>query len=377
MQVPLLDLSLQYRQVADEVMEALRGVVEDQRFILGPVVEKLEAEVAAKLRVPHAVGCASGTDAILLAVRALGVERGEEVVTSPFTFFATAGAIHNAGARPVFADIAPDTLNLDPAAAEAATTERTRAVMPVHLFGQMAEMRAFRDLGDRRGVAVIEDAAQAIGARQRDGDGWITTGTLGDVCCFSFFPTKNLGAFGDAGMAVASDDAVAERLRKLRVHGGRQMYHHEEVGYNSRLDALQAAVLLAKLPYLDGWSDARRRNAAFYDAALAGLDGIVLPVVRPGNESIVNQYTLRVPGGRRDALQDFLKARGVGSSVYYPIPLDRQECFEYLGYRQGQFPESERASREVLSLPVFPELTEAQLAHVADSVRAFVERGRG
>jgi len=375
MQVPLLDLSLQYRQVADEVMEALRGVVEDQRFILGPVVEKLEAEMAAKLGVPHAIGCASGTDAILLAVRALGVERGEEVVTSPFTFFATAGAIHNAGARPVFADIEPDTFNLDPAAAEAAMTERTRAVMPVHLFGQMADMRAFRSLGDRRGVPVIEDAAQAIGARQRDGDGWITTGTLGDVCCFSFFPTKNLGAFGDAGMLVANDDAVAERLRKLRVHGGRQMYHHEEVGYNSRLDALQAAVLVAKLPYLDGWSAARRRNAAFYDEALAELDGIVLPVVRRGNESIVNQYTIRVPGGRRDALQDFLKARGVGSSVYYPIPLDRQECFEYLGYRPGQFPESERASREVLSLPVFPELTEAQLAHVADSVRAFAHRG--
>ena len=377
MQVPLLDLSLQYRQVADEVMEALRGVVEDQRFILGPVVEKLEAEMAAKLGVPHAIGCASGTDAILLAVRALGVERDEEVVTSPFTFFATAGAIHNAGARPVFADIEPDTFNLDPAAAEAAMTERTRAVMPVHLFGQMADMRAFRSLGDRRGVPVIEDAAQAIGARQRDGDGWITTGTLGDVCCFSFFPTKNLGAFGDAGMLVANDDAVAERLRKLRVHGGRQMYRHEEVGYNSRLDALQAAVLSAKLPYLDGWSAARRRNAAFYDEALAGVDGIVLPVVRPGNESIVNQYTIRVTGGRRDALQDFLKARGVGSSVYYPIPLDRQECFEYLGYRPGQFPESERASREVLSLPVFPELTEAQLAYVADSVRAFVEGGAG
>jgi len=377
MQVPLLDLSLQYRQVADEVMEALRGVVEDQRFILGPVVEKLEAEMAAKLGVPHAIGCASGTDAILLAVRALSVERGEEVVTSPFTFFATAGAIHNAGGRPVFADIEPDTFNLDPAAAEAAMTERTRAVMPVHLFGQMAEMRAFRSVGDRRGVPIIEDAAQAIGARQRDGGGWITTGTLGDICCFSFFPTKNLGAFGDAGMMVANDEAVAERLRKLRVHGGRQMYHHEEVGYNSRLDALQAAVLSAKLPYLDGWSAARRRNAAYYDEALADLDGIVVPVVRPGNESIVNQYTIRVPGGRRDALQDFLKSRGVGSSVYYPIPLDRQECFEYLGYRPGQFPESERASREVLSLPVFPELTEAQLAYVADSVRAFVEGGVG
>jgi dTDP-4-amino-4,6-dideoxygalactose transaminase len=371
MNVPLLDLTLQYRQVADDVMAALRGVVEDQRFILGPVVERLEEEVAGRLGVKHGIGCASGTDALLLAVRALGVEHGEEVVTSPFTFFATAGAIHNAGGRPVFADIDPDTFNLAPDAAEAAITGRTRAVMPVHLFGQMADMRALRAIGDRRGVAVIEDAAQAIGARQRDGDGWITTGTLGDACAFSFFPTKNLGAFGDAGMMVTNDDAVAERLRKLRVHGGRQMYHHEEVGFNSRLDAMQAAVLSAKLPYLDGWSEARRRNAAFYDDALAGIGGLVPPVVRAGNESIVNQYTVRVLDGRRDALQDFLKARGVGSSVYYPIPLDRQECFLHLGYRPGQFPESERASREVLSLPIFPELTPAQLGYVADSVRAF------
>ncbi|HEX8362935.1 MAG TPA: DegT/DnrJ/EryC1/StrS family aminotransferase [Longimicrobium sp.] len=371
MQVPLLDLTLQYNEVADDVMNALRSVVEEQRFILGPVVDRFEEEMAAKLGVAHAIGCASGTDALLLAVRASGVGRDEEVVTSPFTFFATAGAIHNAGARPVFADIEPDTFNLDPAAAEAAVTERTRAVMPVHLFGQMADMRAFRSLGDRRGLAVIEDAAQAVGARQRDGDGWITTGTLGDTCCFSFFPTKNLGAFGDAGMIVTNDGEVAERLRKLRVHGGRQMYHHEEVGFNSRLDALQAAVLSAKLPYLDRWSEARRRNAAFYDEALAGVEGITPPVVRPGNESIVNQYTLRVLDGRRDALQEHLKERGVGSSVYYPVPLDRQECFAYLGYRPGQFPESERAAREVLSLPVFPELTEAQLAHVAGAVREF------
>ncbi|HEX2204670.1 MAG TPA: DegT/DnrJ/EryC1/StrS family aminotransferase, partial [Longimicrobium sp.] len=292
--------------------------------------------------------------------------------TSPFTFFATAGAIHNVGARPVFADIDADTFNLSPAAAEAAFTERTKAVMPVHLFGQMADMPAFRALGDRRGVAVIEDAAQAIGARQRLDDGtWITTGTLGDACAFSFFPTKNLGAFGDAGMTVTNDDETAERLRKLRVHGGRQMYHHEEVGYNSRLDALQAAVLSAKLPHLAGWSAKRREHAAFYDQALAGIDGLVTPTVRPGHESIVNQYTLRVLDGRRDALMEHLKARGVGSNVYYPVPLHLQECFAYLGYREGQFPESERACREVLSLPVFPELTGAQREYVAESVRSF------
>lgn len=372
MQVPLLDLTAQYRPLAGELQDALQEVIEEQRFILGPVVDRFEAQVAGYLGVEHAVGCASGTDALLLALRALGVERGDEVVTSPFTFFATAGAIHNVGARPVFADIRPDTFNLDPAAAEAAVSERTRALVPVHLFGQMAEMEAFRALGDRRGVAVLEDAAQAIGARQRSAAGeWITTGTLGDVCAFSFFPTKNLGAFGDAGMVVTGDADTAERLRKLRVHGGRQMYHHEEVGYNSRLDALQAAVLSVKLPRLEGWSRARRENARFYDAALAGVGGVTPPPVLPENESIVNQYTVRVADGRRDALAAFLRERGVGTGVYYPVPLHLQECFAYLGYREGDFPESERAAREVLSLPVYPELTEEQREHVAASVRAF------
>ncbi|HEX8317108.1 DegT/DnrJ/EryC1/StrS family aminotransferase [Longimicrobium sp.] len=371
MQVPLLDLTLQYRGIATEVMPELHTIIEEQRFILGPVVDRFEREMEAYLGVRHAVGCASGTDAILLALRAFDCGRDDEVITSPFTFFATAGAIHNVGARPVFADILPGTFNLDPAAAEAAVTERTRVVMPVHLFGQMADMPAFRALADRHGVSLLEDAAQAIGARQRVGGAWITTGTLGDACAFSFFPTKNLGAFGDAGMTVASDDGTAERLRKLRVHGGRQMYHHEEVGYNSRLDSLQAAVLSAKLPHLKGWSDARRRNAAFYDQALAGIGGIQTPVVGEDHESIYNQYTLRVRDGRRDALADFLRERGVGSGVYYPVPLHLQECFAYLGYREGQFPESERACREVLSLPVFPELTQAQLEYVAESVRAF------
>jgi dTDP-4-amino-4,6-dideoxygalactose transaminase len=371
MQVPLLDLTLQYRGIATEVMPELHTVIEEQRFILGPVVDRFEREMEGYLGVRHAVGCASGTDAILLALRAFDCGRDREVVTSPFTFFATAGAIHNVGARPVFADVLPGTFNLDPAAADAAVTERTRVVMPVHLFGQMADMPAFRALADRHGVALLEDAAQAIGARQRVDGEWITTGTLGDACAFSFFPTKNLGAFGDAGMTVANDDGTAERLRKLRVHGGRQMYHHEEVGYNSRLDSLQAAVLSAKLPHLKGWSDARRRNAAFYDQALAGIGGIETPVAREDHESIYNQYTLRVRDGRRDALADFLRERGVGSGVYYPVPLHLQECFAYLGYREGQFPESERACREVLSLPVFPELTQAQLEYVAESVRAF------
>jgi dTDP-4-amino-4,6-dideoxygalactose transaminase len=372
MQVPLLDLTQQFQSLAGELQEAMRAVVEEQRFILGPTVDRFEEQAAEYLGVPHAVGCASGTDALLLSLRALDVTPGDEVVTSPFTFFATAGAIHNVGARPVFADILPDTFNLDPAAAEAAVGERTRALIPVHLFGQMADMTAFRALADRAGVGLIEDAAQAIGARQRTPEGrWITTGTLGDTCALSFFPSKNLGAFGDAGMVTANHDDVAARLRRLRVHGGRQMYHHEEVGYNSRLDALQAAVLSVKLPHLDRWSEARRENARFYDEALAGLDGIRTPVVLPENQSIVNQYTIRVLDGRRDELMHFLKEQGVGSSVYYPVPLHLQECFAYLGYKEGDFPESERASREVLSLPVFPELTREQLEHVAESIRRF------
>jgi dTDP-4-amino-4,6-dideoxygalactose transaminase len=372
--VPLLDLTRQHRTIAGEIADAMRPVIDEQRFILGPAVEKLEREVEQYLGVKRAIGCASGTDAILLAVRAFGVEAGSgaEVVTSPFTFFATAGAVHNAGGRIVFADIEPGTFNLDPDAAEAAVTPATRVVMPVHLFGQMADMPAFRALGDRTGTAVIEDAAQAIGARQRTVDGqWITTGTLGDACTFSFFPTKNLGGFGDGGMIVTREDEPAERLMKLRVHGGRQMYHHEEVGFNSRLDALQAAVLSAKLPHLKGWSDRRREHAAFYDDAFAGVDGLVTPVVPEGSESIYNQYTLRVPDGRRDALAAHLREKGVGSSIYYPVPLHMQECFAYLGYREGQFPESERAAREVISIPVFPELAEDERAYVADIIRGF------
>ncbi|HEX8393473.1 MAG TPA: DegT/DnrJ/EryC1/StrS family aminotransferase [Longimicrobium sp.] len=371
MNVPLLDLTLQYRGISTDVMPELLTLIDEQRFILGPVVDRFEREIEEYLQVPHAIGCASGTDAILLALRAYDCGRGDEVVTSPFTFFATAGAIHNVGARPVFADIDPDTFNLDPAAAEAAVTERTRVVMPVHLFGQMADMAAFRALADRRGVKLLEDAAQAIAARQRVNGEWITTGTLGDACAFSFFPTKNLGAFGDAGMTVTNDAETAERLRKLRVHGGRQMYHHEEVGYNSRIDSMQAAVLSAKLPHLRGWSDGRRRNAAFYDQALAGIDAIQTPVVSADNESIYNQYTLRVREARRDDLAAHLREAGIGSGVYYPVPLHLQECFEYLGYKEGQFPESELACREVLSLPVFPELSEAQTAYVAETIRAF------
>jgi dTDP-4-amino-4,6-dideoxygalactose transaminase len=376
MHVPLLDLHGQYETVRDEVERAIRPVIEEQRFILGEPVERLEDAVARYLGTTHAVGCASGTDAILLSLRAMDIGPGDEVVTSPFTFFATGGAIHNVGARPVFADIDPVTFNLDPAAADDALSERTKAVMPVHLFGQMANMPAFRKLADRRGVGLVEDAAQAIGARQVTPSGaGITTGTLGDTATLSFFPSKNLGAFGDGGMVVTNDDGLAERLARLRVHGGRQMYHHEEVGYNSRLDALQAAVLLAKLPHLDAWSSARRENAAYYDEALTGIEEIKTPALRTGAVSVHNQYTIRVAGDRRDALRDHLQDRGIGSGIYYPVPLHLQACFAHLGYEEGAFPESERACREVLSLPVYPELDEAQREHVARQVRAFFEEG--
>lgn len=374
MQVPLLDLTKQYEALSGALDAAVLEVVREQRFILGPRVERFEAEVVDWLGVPHAVGCASGTDAILLTLRALDIGPGDEVVTSPFTFFATAGAIHNVGARPVFADIEPDTFNLSPTAAAAAIGGATKAVMPVHLFGQMAEMAAFRRMSGERGIALIEDAAQAIGARQRLPEGtWITTGSLGDACAFSFFPSKNLGGFGDGGMVVTTDAALASRLMRLRVHGGRQMYHHEEVGYNSRLDAIQAAVLSVKLPHLAGWSARRREHAAFYDEELGGIDGLRTPVVRPGNESIFNQYTVRVMDGRRDALIEHLKVGGVGSGVYYPVPLHLQDCFAYLGYGEGDFPESERAATEVVSLPVFPELSRGQLEHVVRSVRSFFD----
>jgi len=374
MKVPLLDLSAQYSALAEPLNAAVMRVVEQQRFILGPEVDGLEGAVREYLEVKHAVGCASGTDALLLSFRALDIGPGDEVVTSPFTFFATAGAIHNVGARPVFADIEPDTFNLDPAAAAEACTPATRAIVPIHLFGQMAKMEVFREIADARGVALVEDAAQAIAARRTLPDGSeITTGTLGDTCAFSFFPTKNLGGFGDGGMVVTGSDALAERLYRLRVHGGRQMYEHQEVGYNSRLDALQAAVLSVKLPYLESWSDARRRNASFYDEALADIEGVVTPKIEPENTSIYNQYTIRVLDGRRDELREGLQARGVGSGVYYPVPLHLQECFNYLGYGEGDFPESERACREVLSLPVYPELGEEQLAYVVASIRAVLE----
>ena len=371
MNVPLLDLVAQYRAIKDEVWPALERVIESQQFIMGPAIAELEAAVAKLSHARHGIGCASGTDALLLPLKALNLQPGDEVITTPFTFFATAGTIHNAGGTPVFVDIEPDTFNIDPGAVEAAVTPRTRAIVPVHLFGQMANMESLLGIAERHGLKVIEDACQAIGARRSIDGEWRVAGELGWVTAYSFFPSKNLGAWGDAGMIVTSDDVVAERLRRLRLHGGAKQYHHEEVGTNSRLDTLQAAVLLAKLPHLAAWSGKRREHATYYSKAFAGLSGVTPPVVDRANEHIFHQYTLRVE--RRDALQAHLKAKGIGCAVYYPVPLHRQECFASLGYAEGRFPVSEGAAREVLSLPIYPELTRPQLDTVVGAIREFYQ----
>jgi dTDP-4-amino-4,6-dideoxygalactose transaminase len=368
--VPLLDLQAQFTAIRDELLASVLGVVERQHFIMGEEVGQLEHAIARLSGAAFGIACASGTDALLLPLKALDLRPGDEVITSPFTFFATAGAIWNAGGKPVFVDIDPQTFNIDPAHVEAAITPRTRALVPVHLFGQMAPMEALLGLAEHHGLAIVEDAAQAIGARRRLDGTWRMAGELGTAAAFSFFPSKNLGAWGDGGMIVTQDGGLAERLRKLRTHGGAKQYHHEEVGTNSRLDTLQAAVLLAKLPLLSGWSAERRKHADRYDEAFAQLPGVRTPFVDPANEHIFHQYTLRVQ--RRDALKEHLGRRGVGCAVYYPIPLHVQPCFAQLGYRKGQFPAAECAAREVLSLPIYPELSETQQAEVVDALVEFV-----
>jgi dTDP-4-amino-4,6-dideoxygalactose transaminase len=363
----MLDLKAQHRTIAEAVMARVNGVVERQQFILGPEVAELEQEVAALCAARHAIGCASGTDAILLPIKALDLRPGDEVICPSFTFFATAGAVHNAGGTPVFVDIDPATFNADVSAIEAAISPRTRAIVVVHLYGQMAPMEEILRVAGKHGIAVIEDAAQAIGARRRINGEWRMAGELGTAGTISFFPSKNLGGWGDGGMIVTQDEALATRVRRLRVHGGAKQYHHDEVGYNSRLDTLQAAVLLAKLPHLAGWSAARRERAARYDAAFAGHGAIRTPVVDPANEPIFHQYTLRVE--RRDALREHLTAREIGSMIYYPVGLHMQPCFAHLP--KAALPETERAMAEVISLPIYPELTDAQQDEVIAAVREF------
>jgi len=374
--VPLLDLKAQYAPLRDDIDAAVRRVIEQQRFILGPEVEAFEAEVASYAGVGHAVGCASGTDALILALAALDVGAGDEVVTTPFSFFSTASCAYKVGGRPRFVDIDPRTFNLDPERLDEAIGPRTRALLPVHLFGQSAEMDRLLEVAERRGLPVVEDAAQALGATYRSANpnGARHCGAMGRLGCFSFFPSKNLGGFGDGGMIVTSDAGLAERLRELRVHGGRQMYHHKWVGWNSRLDALQAAVLRVKLPHLDRWSAGRAANADRYDRLLAetGLieAGRVRLPFRAGNcRHIFNQYTLRVE--RRDELKQHLDRNGIGNSVYYPVPLHLQECFRELGGREGDFPEAERACREVIALPVYAELSPDQQERVVDALVGF------
>ena len=369
MTIPLLDLKAQFEGIRDEIMPAVVAVIESQRFIMGEQVARLEEAVAELCGARFAIACASGTDALLLPLKGLNLAPGDEVITTPFTFFATAGAIANAGGTPVFVDIDADTFNIDPAAAEAAITPRTRAVIPVHLFGQVASMERLLQLTGLHDLVIIEDAAQAIGARRSVDGEWCPAGSLGWAAAFSFFPSKNLGAWGDGGMTVTDDAELAGRLRLLRVHGGAKQYHHEEIGINSRLDTLQAAVLLTKVSHLADWAAARQRHAASYDEAFGDLDGVTAPHVDVGNEHVYHQYTIRAQ--RRDELKDHLTGRGIGCAVYYPTPLHLQPCFAAQCTQRGELPESERAAAEVLSLPIYPELQPSQQDTIVEAIREF------
>lgn len=387
MHVPLLDLKPQYNPLAAEIQAVIEKVCASQAFILGPAVKDLEAAVAAYSQCRFGIGVSSGTDALLLALMALEIGPGDAVITSPFTFFATAGTIARIGAIPLFCDIDPVTFNISPAAVRSFVEndcerkdgtlvtrkgERVKALMPVHLYGQLADMPPLIEIAHSHGLKVIEDAAQAIGTESPDGR---RAGSFGDVGCLSFFPTKNLGAFGDAGMCLANDPALAERMDILRVHGGKPKYFHSFIGGNFRIDELQAAVLNVKLKHLDSWTAGRQRNAAFYDAAFAKADlgrAVQTPAKGDGRH-IYNQYVIRVRD--RDRLRQHLSSAGVGTEIYYPVPLHLQKCFAYLGHRPGDFPQSELAAEETLALPIFAELSSEQLQYVVDSIASFYRRG--
>ena len=368
MPVPLLDLKAQYDPLRAELLDAITRVCDSQRFIHGPEVEGLERELEAYLGVQHAIGMSSGTDALLAALMAVGVGPGDEVITPTYSFFATAGCVARLGARPVLVDIEPETFNIDTAAAIAAITPRTRAIVPVHLFGQSAELMPLTNAAAQHGVPIIEDAAQAIGARYHDH----AVGTLGAIGCFSFFPSKNLGAFGDAGFVTTNDDRLGRELRLLRNHGMEPKYYHHLVGGNFRLDAIQAAVLRVKLPHLDAWTAGRQRNAQRYRALFedANLTGTVrLPVEAPDRTHIYNQFVVRLSD--RDRLKAHLDAAGVGTEVYYPVPFHLQKCFASLGYPAGAFPQAEAAAQDSIALPIYPELTDAQQATVVGAIARF------
>ena len=371
--VPLCDIALQYRGLQDEIDSAVLRVLYSGQAILGPEVTKFEEEAAAYCRAPYALGCASGTDAILLALYGLDVGPGDEVILPPFTFFATVGSIIRVGATPVFVDIDPLTFNIDPDLIEAKITPRTKAIMPVHLFGQCCDMDPIWDIADRHGLAVIEDAAQSFGAEYKDQ----RCGTLGVVSCFSFYPSKNLGTMGDAGMVTTNNAAVNKKMAAYRVHGSEVKYFHKYIGWNARLDAIHAAMLRVKLPHVDRWIEGRQSAAARYDALIetAGLNGFLhRPIVRPYGKHTFNQYTLRVSAGHRDSMVKFLKTEGIGCEVYYPSPLHLQECLTHLEHQVGDFPVSEEAARNVLSLPMFPEITDAQQRRVIEVCSAYVRQ---
>lgn len=368
--VPLLDIAAQHAPLRPELDAAISRVMDSNAFILGSEAAQLETEIAAYSQCKHAVACASGSDALLLALMALDTKADDEVITTPYTFFATASAITRLGARPHFVDIDPDTFNLNAEQVRLAISERTRAIMPVHLFGQCANMDALIEIERQTNVPLIEDAAQAIGAE----DMGRRAGSMSAIGCFSFYPAKNLGACGDGGMMTTNDDALAERLRTLRVHGETSRYHHKFVGINSRLDGIQAAILRVKLPHLDSWSDARARNAARYfelfnEADL--LDRVTLPHTREGVRHIFNQFVIRVDANKRDTLVEHLRTANIGTAIYYPVPLHLQECFAFLGYKAGDFPHSEQAARETLALPIYSELTLAQQTYVVEIIRRF------
>jgi dTDP-4-amino-4,6-dideoxygalactose transaminase len=370
MKVPLLDLTAQYKNIRWQLRTAIDRICDSQVFVLGPEVTACERDVASLCGAEHAIGVSSGTDALLAALMALGVGPGDEVITTPFTFFATAGAIARTGARPVFADIEADSFNLDPEAVESKIGSHTRAIVPVHLFGRCAAMEPILEVARKHGLMVIEDAAQSVGAR--DGQGR-AAGTTGDVGCFSFFPTNNLGAFGDAGMVITDDGKLAETVRVLRMHGSKRKHYHKQIGGNFRLDALQAAILRVKLGYLPLWTAARRQNAARYRElfAYSGLSRqVMVPQDVPGHT--YNQFVIRCT--ERDRLQAFLHECEIETEIYYPVPLHLQECFRQLGYGQGEFPRAEAAAQEVLALPMYPELTEKQQCYVVDQVCEFYRR---
>jgi dTDP-4-amino-4,6-dideoxygalactose transaminase len=367
MKVPFLDLKRQYNAIKKEIDEAVFSVLSNTQFILGPEVKNFEEKVAAYCGTKFATGVASGTDALLLSLRACGVNPGDEIITTGFSFFASAGVISRLGANPVFVDIDPETYNINPDQIEKKITPKTKAIMPVHLFGQCADMDPIMDIAKRHSLKVVEDAAQAIGAEYKGRK----AGAIGDFGCFSFFPSKNLGGAGDGGMVVTNDPDMAEMVRVLRVHGSKPKYYHSIVGYNSRLDTIQAAILSVKLKYLDEWTKKRRKHAEVYNSALKDLE-MITPKEESFNYHIYNQYTIAVKN--RDELRNYLKEKQIGHDIYYPVPLHLQECYKFLGYKKGDLPVSEKKAEEVVSIPIYPELTEDEQEYVITTIKEFMTR---